>query len=159
MPRPPQMPRKEGHHVLPSLPGEGQSLPAHLLLPGLTVGCCPDEALRRGPWVEGTTYGNGSCHAHRSCVCTHCTLACACMYVGTRVPATHTGQVCVHIAHCTHVCAQVCACRNWPSWVETACDRLCVQESPCITGVSSEVVTWVSTQKIDHVVVQSLSHV
>lgn len=99
MPRPPQMPRKEGHHVLPSLPGEGQSLPAHLLLPGLTVGCCPDEALRRGPWVEGTTYGNGSCHAHRSCVCTHCTLACACMYVGTCVPAMHTSHVHVHIVH------------------------------------------------------------
>ena len=36
------------------------------------------------------------------------------------------GRVHVHIVHmCVHTGMLACVCRNWPSWVETACGHLC----------------------------------
>ena len=89
MPRPPQVPRKEGRHVLPLLPGERQSLPGHV--------CAHIEHM----YVHACVW---------ACVFLACT----------------PGRVHVHIVHmCVHTGMLACVCRNWPSWVETACGHLC----------------------------------
>ena len=161
MPHPPQVLRKEGHHGLPPLPGEGRSLPCS--------SGADSAASRTDRWVPARMRGPQAGALGWGDCLWKWFLPCTPSYVHVHIVHTYVRAgmwACVFLP-CTpghvyvHTGMWACVCRSWPSWVEAACDCLCVQVSRSIKGVSSEEVTWVSTQKTDHIVivVQPLSHV